>query len=76
MNLQFKDINDCDGCIVNSGRLFSSCKQCEIRKCVIEKELERCAYCEDYACEKLTDFFIHDPDAEKQLEEIRNRMHN
>jgi hypothetical protein len=46
-------ISDCDGCKVNDGRLFAGCSECEMRKCVIQFGLENCAYCHDYACEKL-----------------------
>lgn len=72
MHLQLEDITDCDGCNANSGWLFSGCSQCEIRKCVIAKELKSCAYCEEYACEKLREFFTTDPEAKKNLEKIRN----
>lgn len=29
------------------------CAMCEVRSCAIERQLENCAYCEDYGCEKL-----------------------
>ncbi len=72
MHLHPKDINDCDGCKANTGRLFSMCKDCEIRKCVVERNIENCAYCKDYACDKLKKFFIDDPSAHARLDEIRN----
>ena len=69
-----EDIN-CDGCLTEeSDRLFSHCKVCEIRKCGREKEIENCAYCDDYACEKLTKFFDMAPEAKTSLAEIRKNL--
>jgi len=71
-NAQFKpeDIN-CDGCLSENERLFSYCKVCEIRKCGQERGVKNCAYCNDYACEKLSKFFDMASDAKTTLEEIR-----
>jgi hypothetical protein len=44
---------------------------CEIRKCGKAKQVKNCAYCSDYACEKLIQFFAMAPDAKANLEEIR-----
>lgn len=65
-----EDIN-CDGCLSENERLFSYCKTCEIRKCGQERGVKNCAYCNDYACEKLSKFFDMAPDAKTTLEEIR-----
>ena len=65
-------VTDCDDCRTEGGRLFSGCEKCEIRKCAQQRELENCAYCEEYACEKLSIFFtkVRVP-AKKVLDEIR-----
>ena len=68
-----EDVN-CDGCLEESGQLFSYCKVCEIRKCGQEKEIKNCSYCDDYACEKLTKFFGMAPEAKTSLEEIRKNL--
>ena len=73
MNLQPKDITDCDGCKANTERLFSGCFNCEIRKCAILKNMINCAYCSDFACDKLKKHFAIDPDARDRLEEIRKK---
>jgi hypothetical protein len=65
-----EDIN-CDGCLSEGGRLFSYCQVCEIRKCGQEKRLKNCAYCDEYACEKLNKFFEMAPEAKATLEAIR-----
>ncbi|MFH0761953.1 MAG: DUF3795 domain-containing protein [Bacteroidota bacterium] len=67
-----KDINDCDGCRADSGRLFSGEELCEIRKCAREKNLENCAYCSEYACDTLNRHLALDPDSRVRLEEIRD----
>jgi hypothetical protein len=68
--LKPEDIN-CDGCIADSDRLFSHVKVCEIRKCGLDKKVTNCAYCDEYACEKLTEFFKMAPEAKTTLDEIR-----
>ncbi len=74
MNLQIEDITDCDGCKANTGRLFSGCLNCEIRKCAIERNVESCAYCKEYACEILKKHFSHDPSTQTRLEKIRQEI--
>ena len=72
-NIKPEDIN-CDGCTSDSDRLFSHCKVCEIRKCGKEKAVANCAYCDEYACEKLEGFFKMVPDAGRRLNEIRSKL--
>ena len=72
--LTAEDINDCDGCLSDSGRLFSWCSQCEVRKCAMGRSLQNCAFCSDFACEKLKAYFKLDASAEKRLEEMRTSM--
>ena len=67
------DIN-CDGCISDSDIHIGHCGVCEIRKCGKPKGILNCAYCEDYPCEKLEDFFKLVPDAGKHLDGIRNGL--
>ncbi|MFI5186303.1 MAG: DUF3795 domain-containing protein [Chitinophagales bacterium] len=71
MKLRAEDITDCDGCRANTGKLFSGCLTCEIRKCAISKNIESCALCNDYVCEKLKKHFSLDPGAQAKLEELR-----
>lgn len=66
-------VTDCDGCKVNNGRLFTGCIYCPVRKCAIMKNMENCAYCNDYACDKLIKHFAIDPGARERLEEIRKK---
>jgi hypothetical protein len=74
INYQLEDITDCDGCRTEGGRLFSASKNCAIRKCARDKELENCAYCTEYACRKLETFFITEPTAKTRLDEVRSRI--
>jgi hypothetical protein len=67
-------ITDCDGCKTVNGRLFNGCADCEIRKCAILKKMTNCAYCCDYACNKLKKHFAVDPGAQNRLEEIRRSI--
>ena len=73
MTLEAVDISDCDGCRANTGRLFSGCLNCEIRKCAREKGYASCAYCSHYACEQLVQHFLLDPGARTRLENLREK---
>jgi hypothetical protein len=68
-------ISDCDGCRLVNGRLFTGCANCEIRKCATDKNLGNCAYCSEYACDRLKRHFSFDPGAQINLERIRSRHH-
>ncbi len=72
-DLKPEDIN-CEGCISRSDNVFNYTKICEIRKCGMEKGVENCAYCDDYACEKLEKFFEMVPDAKNRLDEIKSTL--
>ncbi len=72
LTLRPADITDCDGCRNKTGRLYSGCRDCEIRACAQQKKLESCALCPEYACEKLLHFFTSDPSAKTRLEMIRD----
>jgi hypothetical protein len=70
VDIKPSDIN-CDGCQSESQRLFSYCQTCEIRKCARDREVETCADCPDYSCEKLDKFLADVPEARKVLEGLR-----
>ena len=70
--LKPEDIN-CDGCLVRDGRLVSFVRACDIRKCGIERNVENCAHCPEYACEKLAKSHERSPEGKETLEEIRLR---
>ena len=72
-DLKAEDIT-CDGCIAENGRHFSHCNVCEIRACGIEKGLKSCAFCSDYICDRLEDFFKMVPDAKVNLEAIKGSL--
>ncbi|MFA5238165.1 MAG: DUF3795 domain-containing protein [Phycisphaerae bacterium] len=72
-----EDITDCDGCKAQGGRLYSNCRNCQIRKCASEKGLENCAYCGEYPCEKLSKFFDSEGEqagAKKRLDAIKAQL--
>jgi len=70
MAVKPEDIN-CDGCISGSRKLLNYCSICEIRKCGQDKGVKNCAYCNEYACDKLTKFHAMAPHAKESLEKIR-----
>ncbi|MCJ7813327.1 DUF3795 domain-containing protein [bacterium] len=72
--LESGDITDCDGCTTRSGRLYSGCSQCEVRKCAQKKDCLTCAHCPEYPCDPLQKFFVAEPDAKSNLDHIRKCM--
>ena len=64
----------CDGCTSDNGRLFIGCKDCKIRQCAIEKNIENCAYCNEYVCNLLMEVFDTDPNTKVNLEKIRSNI--
>ena len=69
-----EDINDCDGCKADTGILFYGCNNCYMRKCASQKQIENCAYCDDYPCDELEKFFITDKQARKTLDAIKSKL--
>lgn len=67
--LRPEDIN-CDGCTAG-GRLVEFCAECPVRICAVERGLQSCAQCGDYACEELRRCHERSPDARRNLERIR-----
>jgi hypothetical protein len=68
-----EDIN-CDGCLTTGGRIVDYCRICEIRKCGQSRKVQNCAYCEEYPCGRLEEFFKMAPNARKNLEEARRGL--
>ena len=64
----------CDGCLGSEGRHCSHCYQCDIRACGMERGILNCAYCDDYACEKIERFFGFVPAARATLDAIRQGL--
>ena len=62
---------NCGGCLPGHSLYFSHCAECDIRACGIAKGVENCAFCEDYACDKLVHFFGYAEVAKSKLDEIR-----
>ena len=68
-NIELEEIN-CDGC-TGGGRLFSYPTICSIRNCGFDRQVENCAYCDDYVCKKLKEFFELVPQAKETLDLVR-----
>jgi hypothetical protein len=64
-----EDVN-CDSCLTKEGVIIQYCNVCEIRKCAQEKDVENCAFCEEYTCEKLEKWFKNVPNAKAVLDQI------
>lgn len=47
----------CDGCTAR-GRIFTWCRECELRNCAPKRGVATCAHCPDYeGCDKLQRLF-------------------
>jgi len=64
---------NCDGCTAITGKLFGHCDSCEVRACARARDLDICAQCPEYSCEKLDRQLaqIPIPQPRERLEEIR-----
>jgi hypothetical protein len=66
-----EDIN-CGGCLPGHTKYFHHCSECDIRACGVAREVQNCAYCDDYLCERLERFFGFVPAAKTKLDSIRS----
>jgi hypothetical protein len=67
-----EDIN-CTGCL-SEEKVIGHCKVCEIRKCGRGKKVKNCAYCNEYVCEKLDNFFKMAPEIKTALDKIKKGL--
>ncbi len=63
---------NCDGCFAGAPRCLGD-TFCKVRECGMARAVINCAYCDDFACDKLRDLwdFIKDAGARARLEGIR-----
>lgn len=71
MNFSPEEVTDCDGCTLETGRLFKPCAECVVRHCARERQHDSCAYCSDYICDKLQTVFNEQPEAHSTIERLR-----
>ena len=68
-----EDIN-CDGCTTRGTRVFNYTGICEIRKCAQGRNLNNCAYCDDYKCERISKLHEQAPKAKETLDQVRKSL--
>jgi hypothetical protein len=66
LGLKPEDIN-CDGCLTE----IIGHSDCSIRVCARKKGVINCAYCEDYICNKLDNYFQTAPQCKEMLDSIK-----
>jgi hypothetical protein len=71
IQLKPEDIN-CVGCRKRKGVQFRHCRECDIRRCGLARQVDNCAWCPDYPCEKIAQFTANIPPARANLEEVRS----
>lgn len=64
----------CDGCLAVEKRQNMFCSECKVRMCGLERDVENCSFCEEYACESLGNLWkmINSPEAKEKLDFLRN----
>jgi hypothetical protein len=72
--LKLEDV-DCDGC-TKGKRLHSFCAVCDVRLCGLQRNIENCAYCNEFPCDNLEKLWgsfqtVSGEKAKASLEEIR-----
>lgn len=63
----------CDGCS-STGRLGGYCAQCPVRACATQHKVINCAYCEEFICTALQQFFVQAPELRDRLLLIRSHL--
>jgi hypothetical protein len=71
INVDPQDIN-CDGCLPAGKQIMGYCRECEIRKCGIERKVMNCGYCSDYPCDRLNKVHKIAVKAKNRLDNISN----
>ncbi|MFC2078010.1 DUF3795 domain-containing protein [Candidatus Bipolaricaulota bacterium] len=66
----------CDGCQAKTGRQIGYCHECAIRLCAVQKHIENCAHCDDYACEKIEGFSKPGSPQRATLDNIRSSLNS
>jgi hypothetical protein len=61
---------NCNSC-KSDGVKFYHCAACNIRRCCLSKDVDNCAVCEEYICDKLSSFIKLAPEAGTALDNIR-----
>jgi len=74
-DLKPADIN-CVGCLKTRGVQIAHCAECEIRKCGLAHKVKNCAMCDDFPCQKISQFLANVPPAKANLEEVRRTRQN
>ena len=65
----------CDGCLATTGRQIGYCQDCAIRTCAVQREVETCAHCDEYACDKVEAFSKPGTAHRTTLDDIRASLH-
>jgi hypothetical protein len=71
MDIKPADVT-CAGCLAD-GPHSSYCRVCAIRRCAVDRGLETCARCTEYACETLEKVLVMEPACRQRLDAVKNR---
>lgn len=63
----------CDGCL-HDGRLAD--KSCRVRPCVLEKQLENCAHCDEFPCDRLDPILCSGEKVRARLPDMTDEEYN
>jgi hypothetical protein len=74
LSYTYLNITDCEGCRSQSGRLFSGCVNCQVKKCSIEKNYKSCAQCSKYVYPTLQKIYDTDSSGKIWLDIIKTIM--
>ncbi len=72
IKVEAADIN-CVGCF-GDGPHIGYCSVCKIRTCVAHRQIENCAYCQDYPCNDIEQFHQKATHAKTYIETLRDEL--
>jgi|SRR6056297_2975508 len=62
-----KEDTNCDGCRSKGGNIISFCRDCDIRNCVTNRNIDSCFECVEFKCNMIKNVFKKTPEAENNL---------
>ena len=61
----------CVGCYEVDLENSKMCSACKVKACVVDKEVENCGYCEEYACELIDSYFSKGSEERNRLDQMK-----
>ena len=68
------DMISCSGCQESGVKFMFPAKGCVVRPCVMSRNLQTCASCDEYPCPKIEALHAHSPKGHANIEKLREKQ--